>query len=182
MQLHTLGLATDAAAMRTGAVLASQTIDIAARPFPGGGASMWSTEREYRLAGAHDGIDTFASVYDAVRAARTLSAGEMPGLAVVAWRGGFRVHDVHASSRTYWSSSTHAPIPPITRETRRSSVPFAAGNLRMGDPVQGRFNPAVARDAARVALVDGERLLAPSRDASWGGKPRLVEAGELDLS
>jgi hypothetical protein len=178
MQLHTLVAAAPA---RTGTVLASQTIDILHRPFPGGGASLWSTEREYRLAGERAGIDTFASVYDAVRAARTLSTGDMPGLAVVSWRGGFRLHDVHASSRTYFSSSSHAPVPPITRETKRSSVPFAAGNLRMGDGQGGRYNPAVVRDDSLVALVDGERLFVPSSDASWAGKPRLVEADELEL-
>jgi hypothetical protein len=168
-------------ALAPGAVLASQTIDITARPFPGGGATMWSTEREYRLAGARDGIDTFSSVYDAVRAARTLSRGEMPGLAVVAWRGGFRIHDVHAASRTYFSSSTHAPVPPITRVTRRSSVPFAAGNLRMGNGAGGRYNPAVVRNDALVALVDGERLFVPSTDANWAGRPRLAEVDELEI-
>lgn len=162
---------TAPAASAPGAVLASQTIDVRATTTPPGGTTMWSTERFYRLAGARDGIDAFANASDAIRAASQLSAGSMPGLAVVAWRGGYRVHDVHASSRTYWSNSPHGSLPPITRETSRSSVPFAAGNLRTSGT---RHDPAVARSEALVALVDGARVFAPSTDR-WAGRAKLVE-------
>ncbi|MCW2924923.1 MAG: hypothetical protein JWM98_2327 [Thermoleophilia bacterium] len=163
------------AARPTTDVLASQTIDVRTNAFPGGGATVWTTEREFRLAGARGGIDTFASVTDAIAAARALSAGDMPGLAVMTWRGGYRIHDVHASSTTWVSTSTHAPYPPQTRLTSRSSVPFAAGNLRTDDGT-GRNNPAVVRSAALVALIDGARTFVPSTDASWAGRPRLVPA------
>ena len=161
-------------AVATPTVLASQSIDNIAHAQLGGGAAMWSTERQFRLAGAREGLDTYASAYDAVAAARILSEGEMPGLAVVRFRGGFRVHDVHTSSRTYWSSSTHGPMPPLTRLTRSSSVPFAAGNVRT-DMANHRNSPAVVRAEQLVALVDGERAFVPSTDASWAGKQRLVE-------
>lgn len=170
MQLHATGVSR--APISTGPVLASQTIDIATSALPPGGTAIRMTEREFRLAGARDGIDTFSSVYDAITAARTLSAGEMPGLAVVTWRGGYRLHDVHASSRSYFSTSPHGQYAPITRETARSSVPFAAGNLRIGS--DGRHNPAVVRSDALVALVDGERAFVPGSE-SWAGRPRLVE-------
>lgn len=160
-----------AASAATGAVLASQTIDMRATALPHDNVSVWSTEREFRLAGARDGIATFTSATDAIRAASQLSAGAMPGLAVVEWRGGYRVHDVHATSRTYWSNSPHGPFPPVTRETSRSSVPFAAGNLR---PDGNAHTPAVARSEALVALVDGARVFTPSTDR-WAGRPKLVE-------
>lgn len=167
------------AAART-TVLASQTIDSVAHPVPGGATTMWSTERQFQLAGARDGLDTYASLYDAVSAARTLSAGEMPGLAVVHFRGGFRVHDVHTTSRTYWSSSPHGPLPPITRLTKSSSVPFAAGNVR-SETADHRHTPAVVRDSSLVALIDGERAFVPSADASWAGKQCLVERAVDDF-
>lgn len=178
MQLSAIGATT--AAATASPLIASQTIDMTATTRPGGATSMWLTEREYRLAGARNGIDTFSSVYDALAAARTLSTGAMPGLAIVEWRGGYRIHDVHAASRTYWSSSPHGNLPPITRETKRSSVPFAAGNLRMGE-AGGRFSPAVVRDDSLVALVDSDRIFVPSSDA-WAGRPRLVETTELELA
>ena len=156
-------------------VLASQTINVSAQSNPAGHTTMWATEREFRLAGARDGLDTYASVYDAINAASTLSAGEMPGLAVVHFRGGYRVHDVHTASRTYWSNSPHGPMPPITKLTSRSSVPFAAGNVRPSDAPGNRNSPAVVRDAALVAIIDGARAFVPSKDASWAGRPRLVE-------
>lgn len=161
-------------ATRPADVLASQTIDVRATSFPSGGATVWQTEREYRLAGAREGIDTFTSVADAIAAARALSAGAMPGLAVVTWRGGFRIHDVHASSTTWMSTSTHAPVPPQTHFVRRSSVPFAAGNLRT-DAGAGANEPAVVRSAALVALVDGASTFVPSPGATWAGRPRLVQ-------
>jgi hypothetical protein len=167
--------ASTAAATGLGPVLASQTIDIRTTSLPPGGVSMWSTEREYRLAGAKDGIDTFASVSDALRAASQLSAGSMPGLAVVTWRGGYRLHDVHAASRTYFHNSPHGPLPPITRETARSSVPFAAGNLRASG-VGGSSSPAVVRSKDLVALVDGPRVFMPNASNTWAGRPRLVES------
>ncbi|MCW2927828.1 MAG: hypothetical protein JWM86_1796 [Thermoleophilia bacterium] len=154
-------------------VLASQSIDTVVRSYPHGGVTQWSTERQYRLAGAATGLDTFSSLYDAVTAARTLSAGEMPGLAVVKFRGGYRVHDVHTSSRTYVSTSTHGPFQPSTRLTKSSSVPFAAGNLRL-DAQGGRNNPAVVRADELVALIDGERVFVPGT-VKWAGKPQLVE-------
>lgn len=163
------------AAAGTPTVLASQTINVSAQSNPAGHTTMWSTEREFRLAGARDGLDTYASVYDAINAASTLSAGEMPGLAIVRFRGGFRVHDVHTASRTYWSNSPHGPMPPITKLTSKSSVPFAAGNVRPSDAPGNRHSPAVVRTDALVALIDGERAFVPSADASWAGRPRLVE-------
>ncbi|MCB0877670.1 MAG: hypothetical protein KDC46_01640 [Thermoleophilia bacterium] len=166
---------TAAATNATGQVVASQTIDMNAKEFPGGGAVVWSTEREYRLAGAKDGIDVFTGLDDALAAASLLSAGSMPGLAVVKWRGGYRIHDVHASSRTYRSTSTHAPVPPMTRETSHSSVPFAAGNVR-AEASDGRNAPLVLRDQDLVALVDGDRRFVRAGDRSWAGRPVLVEA------
>ncbi|MCW2921614.1 MAG: hypothetical protein JWL76_1488 [Thermoleophilia bacterium] len=163
------------AAAGTPTVLASQTIDASVTSNPAGHTTMWSTDREFRLAGAHDGLDTYTSVYDAIRAASALSAGEMPGLAVVHFRGGFRVHDVHTASRTYWSNSPHGPMAPITKLTSKSSVPFAAGNVRPSDAPGNRHSPAVVRDDSLVALIDGDRAFVPSTDASWAGRPRLVE-------
>lgn len=153
-------------------LLASQTIDISAKPLEGGGTVTWETVRELRIAGAHEGIDTFTNADDAIAAARALSRGEMPGLAVVSWRGGFRVYDVHTASRTYRSTSTHAPISPTTTELRHSSVPFAAGNIRQG--VSSEFTPAVVRNEDLVALVDGEREFRAGTKAS-AGRPPLVE-------
>jgi hypothetical protein len=163
-------------AAAAGRVLASQTIDVRTQPLPvDNGATMVATEREFRLAGARDGIDTFASLDDALAAAGALSAGSMPGLAVLTWRGGYRIYDVHASSRTYRSTSPHGPLPPITRETGRSSVPFAAGNIRPS--AGGSANtPAVVRDRDLVALVDGSRVFVPSTAKSWAGMPVLVDA------
>lgn len=157
-----------------GLVLASQTIDIRSVSNPPGGVTMWSTEREFRLAGAREGIDTYTSLQDAISAARQLSAGDMPGLAVVQFRGGFRVHDVHATSRTYLATSTHGAIPPSTRLTGRSSVPFAAGNIRAGEQA-ATSTPAVVRSDRLAALVDGERVFLPFADRTWAGRPRLVE-------
>jgi hypothetical protein len=173
-------IAATRAAAPAAQVLASQSIDMVAHQIPSGGTTMWMTEREFRLAGATTGLDTFGDLYDAVSAARSLSAGEMPGLAVVRFRGGFRIHDVHSTSRTYWSSSPHGPLPPLTRETKRSSVPFAAGNVRVADAA-GRHNPAVVRSDALVALVDGDRAFVPSTDAKWAGRPRLVERPTFDI-
>lgn len=160
-------------AVGTGTVLASQTIDMSVTSQPTGGVTMVSTDREFRLAGARDGIDTFTSVADAISAASQLSVGDMPGLAVVSWRGGFRVHDVHTVSRTYWSTSPHGDLPPQTRETSRSSVPFAAGNIRPGDP-GSTSSPAVTRSDLLVALVDGSRVFVPT-SGTWAGRPRLGE-------
>ncbi len=168
-------LASPSVATAGATVLASQTINVSATSNPAGHTTMWSTEREFRLAGAHDGLDTYASVYDAVRAASALSAGEMPGLAVVHFRGGYRVHDVHTASRTYWSNSPHGPMPPITKLTSKSSVPFAAGNVRPSDAPGNRHSPAVVRDSSLVALIDGDRAFVPSKDLTWAGRPRLVE-------
>ena len=163
-----------AAAAGTGTVLASQTIDMRATTMPGGSTAMWSTERQFRIAGAPNGIATYTALDDAIAAASQLSAGSMPGLAVVQWRGGYRIHDVHTVSRTYWSNSPHGTIPPVTREVRRSSVPFAASNFRLAD--QGRTSaPALAQSDALVALVDGPTII--QRDpsgATWAGRPRLV--------
>ncbi|MBC7461517.1 MAG: hypothetical protein H7287_09160, partial [Thermoleophilia bacterium] len=95
----------------------------------------------------------------------------------VAWRTGFRLFDVHTSSRTYFSVSPAAgPAPaPLTRETRHSSVPFAAGNVRAADA--GHHNsPAVVRSSDLVALVDGSRTFRPDARSTWAGQPRLVEA------
>jgi hypothetical protein len=157
-------------------VIASQTIDIIARREPSGSVTNWSTDREFRLAGERSGIDTFTSVDDAIAAARQLSAGEMPGLAVLAWRGGFRLHDVRAVSHTYLSTSPDSNgRPPVTRETKRSSVPFSAGNVRPSG-AGTHNNPAVARDRALVALVDGARLFRPDASSTGAGQPRLVEA------
>lgn len=161
-------------AIRPADVVASQSIDVRSSAFPGGGATVWQTDREYRLAGAREGIDTFASVDDALAAARLLSAGERPGLAVVASSGGYRVHDVRASSVTWVATSTHAPYPPSNRTMKRSSVPFAAGNLRPEEPA-GRSTPAVVHSDDLVALVDGARTFRPSADTSWSGRPILVE-------
>ncbi len=157
-----------------GTVLASQTIDVKTSPNPPGGVVVWSTEREYRLAGATNGIDVFTSVDDAIDAARQLSAGDMPGLAVLTWRGGYRLHDVHTSSRTYVSTSPHGTLPPATRQTKRSSVPFAAGNLRESGPGTSA-TPAVVRADALVALVDGDRVFRPMPGNTWAGRPRLGE-------
>ncbi len=174
---------TVAAAASAPTVLASQTINVTAKVVPGTGqTTMWSTERQFRLAGAREGIDTYASVYDAVNAAAQLSAGEMPGLAVVRFRGGFRLHDVHTSSRTYFSTSPDGPFPPVTRLTKQSSVPFAAGNVRPSTAPGSQHSPAVVRDSSLVALVDGERSFVPSTDATWAGRPRLVERPTFDAS
>ena len=171
MQIH--APSTSAAAVAQPVVLAKQTIDIEATALPTGGVVQQMTEREFRLAGATEGIATYASAADAIEAARALSAGSMPGLAVVTWRGGFRVHDVHTSSRRYTEVSTHAPTPPRTTLTHRSSVPFAAGNLRFGEAA-GRFNPAVVGSAQLVAFVDGNRTLVPGAD-THAGQRLLVE-------
>lgn len=154
-------------------VLASQSIDMRTHTTPPGGVTMWVTERDYRLAGATNGIDTFTSLQDAIDAARQLSAGDMPGLAVMNWRGGFRVHDVHAVSRTYWSNSPHGDMPPMTKLVRRSSVPFAAGNLRDSKPGSSS-SPALVRSERLAALVDGDRVFVPT-DRSWAGRPTLGE-------
>lgn len=164
------------AAAPAGTLLASQTIDMRARTNPAGATSMWSTDRTFRLAGARDGIDTFTGLADAIAAASVLSAGGMPGLAVIAWRGGFRLHDVHTGSRTYMSTSPHGAQAPITRETQRSSVPFAAGNLRFdAEYKNGRNAPAVVRADALRALVDGNRVFVADTTKSWAGRPQLVE-------
>jgi hypothetical protein len=149
------------AALPAGPLLASQTIDVRGTTQPSGATTMWATERSFRLAGALD-------------AAGTLSAGDMPGLAVISWRGGYRLHDVHTASRTYWSTSPHGTRPPITRETQRSSVPFAAGNIRPTS-IDGRNSPAVVRSSAFMALVDGDRVFVPDTTKTWAGNPQLVE-------
>jgi hypothetical protein len=157
-------------------VVASQTIDILARREPSGTVVSWSTDREIRLAGERSGIDTFASVDDAIAAARQLSAGELPGLAVLTWGGGFRLHDVRTVSHTYLSTSPASNSrPPVTRETKRSNVPFSAGNVRPSG-AGTHNNPAVARDRALAALVDGARVFRPDTSSPWSGQPRLVEA------
>lgn len=155
-------------------VLASQTIDIRSTSLPTGGMTVTATEREYRLAGAREGIDTFTSFTDALQAARALSRGSMPGLAIMEFRGGYRVHDVHAASRTYLSNSPHGHFPPMTRELGRSSVPFAGGNLRpTGDALP--HSPAVLRSEKLAALVDGTRVFIPDANATWAGRPVLTE-------
>ena len=157
-------------------VIASQTIDITARREPTGSVTSWSTERVFRLAGERSGIDTFTSADDAIAAARQLSAGSMPGLAVVAWRGGFRLHDVHAASRTFLSTSPEGGTRgPITRETKHSSVPFSAGTVR-STGAGSHSSPAIVRDATLVALVDGARTFRPDASSTWAGQARLVEA------
>ena len=162
------------AALPAGSLLASQLIDVRTHSKPSGATTMWATERTFQLAGARDGIDTFTGLNDAIEAAGKLSAGSMPGLAVVAWRGGFRLHDVHTTSRTYWSTSPHGMQPPVTRETKRSSVPFAAGNVRPAGNLGGN-SPAVVRSSAFLALVDGNRVFVADTGKTWAGNPRLVE-------
>ncbi|MCW2972470.1 MAG: hypothetical protein JWN72_743 [Thermoleophilia bacterium] len=155
--------------------LASQTIDVRARMSPSGLVQTWSTERDYRLAGSHEGISTFTSIDDAIAAARQLSAGRMPGLAVMTWRAGYRLFDVHTQSRSYYDTSNTMGPAPVTIETKRSSVPFAAGNVRAADAGH-HHSPAVVRDSALVALVDGARTFRPDPRSTWAGQPRLVEA------
>lgn len=159
---------------KLGEILASQTIDIHSTfPSPDS-VVMRSTEREYRLAGQKNGIDTFTSLSDAIVAARTLSRGSMPGLAVLEFRGGFRIHDVHAFSRSYLSSSPHGNLPPITRELKRSSVPFSGGNLRQSNSSTPHA-PAVVRSAKLAALVDGARVFIPDTYLKWAGRSVLTE-------
>lgn len=151
--------------------IATQTIDMVSRGLPGGGATMWSTERSFELTGSAHGIATYASLTDALDAARQLSEGRNPGVAVMSWRGGYRLHDVRTTSRTYFSNSTHSPWPPVTRETKRSNVPFSAGNIRDENRTS---NPAVARDSHLIALVDGGQTWRVDANQTWGGAPRLV--------
>ena len=163
-----------AAAPAQSSVLASQTIEIAASALPGGGTTMWFTDRDFEIAGPADGIDTFTSFDDAVDAARTLSRGSMPGMAVMEWRGGFRLHDVRTESRRYIATNAISaptnPLPPATRLIERSEVPFAAGNFRWDAATTA--NPAVVRDQDLAALVDGDIMIVPG-DETFGGRRRL---------
>lgn len=157
-------------------VLSSQIIDQQIRTYPHRGTTMIETVREQRIAGARDGIATFATADDAIKAAAALSAGSAPGLAVVAWRGGFRLHDVHTVSRTWLSNSSFDgmpfPFPPMTRELHHSSVPFAAGNFRT--PAAPSHTTVSVRDAGLAALVDGTRVFVPVTDARTG-RSLLIE-------
>ena len=159
-----------ASAAASPVVLVTQTIDMTGSVSPGGVVASRFTDRELRLAGARGGIDTFTSVDDAIAAARSLSAGEFPGLAVMQFRGGYRIHDVHAASRTYRAVSPDGIVPPQTTLLERSSVPFAAGNLRW----EGTSTAATVRSANLVALVDGSRTFV-SRPAAGAGAPLLEE-------
>ena len=135
---------------------ARQVINVHSAPLPPGGALMRWTEREVRVAPAMPEHSGFASIDDAVDAARMLSRGSLPGLAVVPVEDGFGIAKLRTYSATLQSVTSEPGQAPHTEVIASSNVPFAIGNLRFGSMTHGL--PLVG-DAPVQAIVDGSQIL-----------------------